>query len=112
MPLRPICLLPAATLVLLAACSGSGGTEQARGPDAAGETACDNFARYVRDGQPRAGRAEVIRTVAADARASGSGRLADAVQLLENAGPVSTDGAWKLAADGFAQACFDAGWDG
>lgn len=93
------------TAVLLAGCGGAGG-----GTVDSSEFVCDDFAAYARDGQPRDQRSEVV---------SGMGRLignaAPALEEAHGALAQSVDGSesqWSSAADGFAQACFDNGWDG
>lgn len=125
-PRAAILILLTFAAALLAGCSvpdpdGSGAqianpggsvTATTAGLDRSGENACDDFARYIRDGAPRDKRAEVVETVVALARTSSVSRLGETAQLLENVGATGTDGAWQIAADAFAQACFDAGWKG
>lgn len=80
--------------------------------DAAGGFACTDFARYIKAGQPGGqARLDAVHKVNKWAQKSKSGRIADAGQVIARAAN-SSDGSWKIAADTFAQACFDAGWNG
>lgn len=80
--------------------------------DAAGGFACTDFARYINDGQPDGqARLDAVHKVNKWAQKSKSGRIADAGDTIANAANGS-EGSWKIAADTFAQACFDAGWNG
>lgn len=90
-------------------------TEQPKndpGLDEAGGFACTDFARYIQDGQPSGQpRLDAVHKVNKWAQRSESGRIADAGDTIANAAN-GTEGSWKIAADTFAQACFDAGWNG
>lgn len=80
--------------------------------DAAGGFACTDFARYINQGQPGGkARLDAVHKVNKWAQKSKSGRIADAGQVIANAA-TGSEGSWKIAADTFAQACFDAGWNG
>lgn len=107
-------LAAAASAAVLTVLTGCGGTADpaADGPGALSmtESVCDEFAGHVKDGQPRAGRPEVVRSMSA-VMAKADPRLQDAFPVLQRTA-TGTDGAWKIAADTFAQACFDVGWDG
>lgn len=88
------------SLLVLAGCA----------PLDAAEAACDEFAAHARDGMPADDRPEVVRSMGEV--------IGDAPQPLQDghAGLVRTvggsDSAYRLAADTFAQACFDLGWNG
>jgi hypothetical protein len=101
----------AAVLIGLAGCGGStDGTATGPGALSMTESVCDEFAGHVKDGQPRAERPEVVRSMSL-VMAKADQRLQDAFPVLQRT-VAGTDGAWKIAADTFAQACFDVGWDG
>lgn len=74
------------------------------------ELACDDFAGHARDGLPAAERAETVRSVG-DVVGNADQSLQDAYDGLVRtvSGP---DSAYRLAADTFAQACFNLGWNG
>lgn len=78
-------------------------------PDAT-ELACDDFAAHARDGLPAAERVKTAQSVG-EVVGNADQRVRDA-----HAGLVRTadgsDSSYRLAADTFAQSCFDAGWDG
>lgn len=107
----------AGLVLLLAACGGASTPPTAAEPAPAqdglsdeGGFVCDDFAAYARDGQPRDQRTQVVSKI---------GRLVgNAESELQEAHDVLTrsvdapDSQWTVAADTFAQTCFDLGWDG
>jgi hypothetical protein len=83
----------------------------AKKPDRYGEWACDDFAAGYQSALTRQARLTLVDKVAKWAPQSQSGRIAETVALLARTADKS-DQAWQIAADAFAQACFDAGWKG
>ena len=87
-------------VVLLAGCAAADASEQV----------CDEFAAHAKNGLLAAERAEVVRSMGEV--------VGNAVQPLQDAhdGLLRTvsgpDSGYQLAADTFAQACFDNGWEG
>lgn len=79
--------------------------------DDAGQEACDDFARDYPDADTRDERLDLAHAVNTSAKSSKTNRIADTGKILSN-GAAGSDGSWQLAADTFAQACLDAGWDG
>ncbi len=74
------------------------------------ELACDDFAGHARDGLPAAERAETVRSVG-EVVGNADQSLQDAhAGLVRTVG--GSDSGYQLAADTFAQACFDNGWTG
>ncbi|WP_299039812.1 hypothetical protein [uncultured Pseudokineococcus sp.] len=118
--------LAAAAVLALAGCGSAADSAPAPAPaqttrsTAAAEgdwnAACTRFAEYVQAGQPGEGvprdeRFTAVQDVSGllgdhpdDALQSGRDGLVSALN--------TTDEEWVAAADTFAQACFDAGWDG
>lgn len=76
----------------------------------ANELACDEFAAYSKDGMPKDQRSEVVSSIG-EIIGNADPQLQDAHDGLVNSvdKPEST---WTLAADSFAQTCFDLGWEG
>lgn len=76
----------------------------------AGGYVCDDFARYINAGQPVDQRPEVVSKI--------GGLIVNAEPSLQDAYGTLTRSVeappsqWRIAADTFAQACFDAGWNG
>lgn len=89
-------------VLLLAGCGGGGGSGT--------EAACDRFAEHAKADLPADDRAQTVRDV---------GELLDGAEQAVREGHDAlvrtvggSDSSYQLAADTFAQACFDAGWDG
>ncbi|MFW6091367.1 MAG: hypothetical protein ACODAF_05780 [Actinomycetota bacterium] len=84
----------------LLACSGADATE----------AVCDEFAAHAEAGLPADQRAEVVEEIGRhiDGAAEIVSSNFDALQRSVDA----PDSQYELAADVFAQSCFDAGWDG
>lgn len=87
-------------LVLLAGCSG--------GEIDSTEAMCDEFAGHAKAGLPEADRLEVARSLA-EVRDNADPQVAKASETLTRTANRG-DGAYSVAADSFAQACFDSGW--
>lgn len=79
--------------------------------DDAGEFACDDFAKDYKAATTTDARLDLAHKVNKWAPKSQTNRIADTGKILSN-GAGGSDGSWQLAADTFAQACLDAGWDG
>lgn len=72
------------------------------------ESVCDEFAAHAKAGLPSTERGEVVTSISKAIGNADEG-LRDAFVPLRD----SVDGpGYVAAADAFAQACFDAGWDG
>lgn len=99
-------VIAAAALVLMAGC----GEVNEDGAIDSTEVMCDEFAVHVKNGLPKGKRAEVARSLA-EVRSNAAEPVAEASKMLSRTanGP---DGAYQIAADTFAQACFDWGWEG
>lgn len=103
--------IKAAALAVFVVLAGCGGGAEGDGPLLnSTESVCDDFAAHAKAGLPAAKRAEVVESIG-EVVANADQRIRDAYPPLERT-KAGTDGAYKIAADGFAQACFDAGWDG
>ncbi len=74
------------------------------------EFVCDDFAKFIRDGRPADQRSEIISGIGDLIRSAEMG-VRDAYRSLTNT-MNGTTSAQQIADDTFAQACFDAGWDG
>lgn len=100
----------AALTVVTAACSSS--TETADSGDLVGSTelVCDEFAAHAKAGLPRDHRADVVTSIS-EIIDNADGGVRDAFPGLRRTVDRSSS-AYRLAADVFAQSCFDAGWDG
>lgn len=77
--------------------------------DDAAQLACDDFAHGYETATTRDDRLDLAHKVNKWARSSKTDRIADTGRVLAN-GATGSSGSWKIAADTFAQACFDAGW--
>lgn len=77
--------------------------------DDEGKFACDDFANGYKSAVTRDARVKLANKVAKWAPKSRTDRIADMSEALGR-GADGSPGAWKLAADAFAQACLDAGW--
>lgn len=77
--------------------------------DDAAQLACDDFAHDYKTATTRDERLDLAHKVNKWARSSKTDRIADTGRILAN-GATGSDGSWTIAADTFAQACFDAGW--
>lgn len=102
----------AAGLLLGGAACGGGSSEGTADPsklDDAGKFACDDFANGYKSAVTRDARVELANKVAKWAPKSGTDRIAPMSEALGR-GADGSAGAWKTAADAFAQACVDAGW--
>ncbi|MFJ5638663.1 hypothetical protein [Streptomyces sp. NPDC093223] len=77
--------------------------------DDAGKLACDDFAHGYQSAATQSDRVDLAHKVNKWAPSSHTDRIADTGHVLAN-GATGSSGAWKLAADTFAQACLDAGW--
>lgn len=93
-----------AALLLLAGC----GSEGAAATDST-KFVCDDFATFVRDGKPADKRSEVVSDIG-ELIGNADEKVRGAYDTLTNT--VNTPTAQPLADDTFAQACFDAGWEG
>lgn len=100
----------AGALVLMLALSGCGGDAEGGGSLDSTGNVCDSFAAHSRDGLPAAERADVVDSIG-EVIDNADQQVQDAYPPLQNTASAS-DSAYRTAADGFAQACFDAGWDG
>lgn len=83
----------------------------ATGPklDSPGRFACDDFANGYSSAQTKQARVDLANKVNQWAPKSKSGRIAEMGPMLGR-GADSSLATWQIAADAFAQACFDAGW--
>lgn len=96
-------------VVALAGCGGEAESSDPTRLDKAGKFACQDFADGYRSAVTRDARVELANKVAKWAPKSQTNRIADMSEALGRAADGSP-GAWKVAADGFAQACIDGGW--
>ncbi|MEV4672180.1 hypothetical protein AB0K34_11060 [Actinomadura sp. NPDC049382] len=99
-------------LVCALALAGCGGEAEATDPaklDDAGNLACQDFAEGYPSAVTQDARVALANKVAKWAPKSQTNRIADMSQALGRAADGSP-GAWKIAADAFAQACLDAGY--
>lgn len=120
--------LAVAALLAAAGCGGDPGPAAepaAQAPPATTATtdtadwygACTSFAEYIQAGQPGTGsavddeRTNAVRDVSGLLEDYPDEALQDGRDGLVSA-LNTTEGEWATAADEFAQACFDAGWDG
>jgi hypothetical protein len=95
-------MLAASALGLLAACSSA--------PPDSTDSMCTDFAQFIHDGRPADQRADVVRSLG-EVVANADQHVQDAYPALTRT--VTADvGAQGIADDTFAQACFDAGWEG
>lgn len=104
----------AALVLVLGACSSgssSSGGGGGKGPllDST-DVVCTQFAEHAKAGLPRADRADVVASMGEVIDNADAGVRDAFAPLQRTVG--GSDGAYRLAADGFAQACFDAGWKG
>lgn len=108
-----------ATLVALAGISACGDGDAEATPPAASsseggsdatEFVCDDFAKFIRDGRPADQRSEVVSDIG-ELVADAEPNVQDAYGTLANT-VNGTVGSQQIADDTFAQACFDAGWEG
>ncbi|MFD7224819.1 hypothetical protein ACFV9P_28025 [Streptomyces sp. NPDC059892] len=102
----------AATLLLatLTACGSS--EPETTGPkklDAEAGFACDDFAADYKAAQTTTARVDLANKVNKWAQESKTERIAEMGAALARGSEGSAD-AWQMSADGFAQACLDAGW--
>ena len=95
--------------LLLAGCGGGSEPSDPSRLDDAGKFACEDFANGYGAATTRQARVELAGKVAKWASKSGTDRVADMSAALGRAADGSA-GAWKIAADGFAQACIDGGY--
>lgn len=104
-------LVAGALVFALAGCGGGAEAEPADPSklDEAGRFACEDFAKDYRSAVTRQARVDLAGKVAEWGTRSRTNRIADMSRALGNAADGS-EGAWKLAADAFAQACLDAGY--
>lgn len=102
----------AAVVLLLGALVGCGGQDDGESGGLLDGTAsaCDTFAAHARDGLPAEQRADVVAEVG-KVVGNADQRVQDAFGPLRNTAG-GADSGYRTAADGFAQACFDAGWKG
>lgn len=94
---------PVIGLMLLVACSGCGKV------DTTGMV-CDDFALFAKSGQPRDQRSQLVSDIAVlidDANPKVKAKFPLLTKHVD--APAIT---WSVAADVFAQSCFDAGWTG
>lgn len=99
-------VVAAALTVALTGCGGGGEADLLSST----ESICDEFAAHSKAGLPAEERTEVVESIG-KAIGNADQKLKDAYGPLENTADGSDSG-YRTAADGFAQACFDAGWDG
>ena len=98
-------------LLLTAACSSAGaGADGGRGLLDSTETVCDDFAAHAKAGLPADQRLKVVRSIG-EVIGNADQRLRDAYPPLQRTAG-GTDSSYRLAADGFAAACFKTGWNG
>lgn len=91
------------SLFAAAGCSAPDGTINSTG------VVCDEFAAYAGGGQPAGQRSEVVTSMGEVIKNADQGVRDSYDGLVRSVdAPEST---WVLAADTFAQACFDAGWE-
>ncbi len=95
--------------VIIAIAAGGGDKADPSKLDDAGRWACDDFAKGYPTAKTPALRTELARTVNKNAASSKTNMIADLGTDLSHAA-TGSDGAWKIAADGFAARCMDAGW--
>lgn len=108
---RTIAAVALATLALTA-CSSSSSDDKPQDPkklDDAASFACDDFAHGYNAATTRDARLDLAHKVNKWAPTSKTNGIAANGKILAN-GAAGSAGAWKLAADTFAQACLDAGW--
>lgn len=74
------------------------------------QSVCDDFAAHAKAGLPKADRAGVVASIG-EVIDNANPKVRDAYPPLQRTA-AGTDSAYQIAADGFAQACFDAGWKG
>lgn len=89
-------------VLLLAGCGGAS--------EAGGDTTglvCDDFAAFAQDGRPSDQRSEVVSGIG-DLIGNADPGVADAFDGLT----ATVNNPTEAADDAFAQACFDAGWEG
>lgn len=98
-------MIPAIATILLVGCGGA-----SDGLLDSTESVCDEFAAHARDGLPASERSGVTDSISEVVDNAADG-VHDAFAALERTADDS-DSAYQLAADAFAQACFDAGWNG
>lgn len=105
------CVAAIGVLLVLAGC-GAPEAEQVDPSqlDKPGKFACDDFAEGYQSAQTGQARVELANTVNEWAPKSQTTGLSEAGQALGAASDASAS-AWQLAADSFAQRCFDAGWE-
>lgn len=96
-------LVAAVAALLVAGCSSGGKVDST-------ESVCDDFAAHAKAGLPAADRADVVASIGEVVDNAAQG-VRDAFSALQRTATES-DGAYRIAAGGFAQACVDAGWDG
>lgn len=105
----------AITALTLAACSSNdSSSDKPADPkklDSSASLACEDFAKGYKGATTKAERLDLAHKVNKWAPASKTNGIADRAEVLAN-GANGSDGAWQIAADSFAQACLDAGWDG
>ncbi|MFI0268578.1 hypothetical protein [Streptomyces luteogriseus] len=113
MQLRHIAATAAITALALTACSSNDSSDKPADPkklDSAASLACDDFAQGYKAADTQQERLDLAHKVNKWAPTSKTSRIADSGKILAN-GAAGSDGSWKLAADTFAQACLDAGWE-
>lgn len=103
----------AAAVFALAACGEDEPETVLEGDlDASAQAACDTFARYWADGHPEENRAEVIGEVADLAAESSLEEIQRTAETMMDAIDTDAESFERFAADYFAAACQDAGWEG
>lgn len=97
-------MIPATVAILAAGCGASDDLLDST------ESVCHDFAVHAKAGLPADERPGVVDRIG-EVIANADEGLRSAYPALERTADAN-DSAYLLAADAFAQACFDAGWDG
>lgn len=87
-----------------------GAAASACAPADTSDAICDDFAHFVHDGQLVEERDDVVASIGSRIDKADP-MLQDNYQALVRTVDAN-DSTWKLAADVFAQTCFDTGWEG
>jgi len=104
-------LAATAILIALTGCGSSSEPADPTKTDQEAGFACDDFALGYKSAQTTQARIDLADKVNKWAPHSQTNRIADMGAALSRGAEASPD-AWQLAADAFAQACMDAGWEG
>ncbi|MGH9247931.1 MAG: hypothetical protein ACRD0W_00200 [Acidimicrobiales bacterium] len=99
--MRYTIIIPAAALLLIAGCADMLDST---------ELVCDEFAHHARDGLPAEQREQVVASIG-EVIGNADDHLNAGYEALRRTAD-SPDSSYLMAADMFAQACLDIGWDG